>query len=62
MERGLVYRVIGMDPMGIPRAYGEGPTFDIAETRCMAEACDCVQRQRDLGPLDLWIFEWKGAR
>ena len=59
---GLLYQCIGTDSRGIPRVYGEGPSRDVAESRCKDEARDYVGRRRDTGPLDLWQFQDKGPR
>ena len=59
---GFVYRNIGTDSQGMPRVFGEGPSRDVAESRCRAEARDYVARRRDTGPLDAWQFQDHGTR
>jgi hypothetical protein len=62
MTRGRIWETIGYDGNGVPRVYGNGPTPDVAESRCMAESRDYVARRRDTGPLDAWRFEPIGYR
>ena len=58
----MLWQVIGKDGHGVPRVYGEGPSRDIAESRCWDEVRDYVARRRDTGPADAWTVEDKGGR
>lgn len=49
--------IIGRDRNKIPRVWGAGPTWDIAETRCHTAAVDYVRSRPDTGPLNSW--EWR---
>lgn len=51
-------RVIGFDPNGIARVYGENENTDIAETMYHEEAKEYVRRRRDTGPLSQWTFNF----
>lgn len=53
----MIIRWIGKDANGIPRVYGEAPTPDIAEARCMDAAKDYVRHRPDTAPLSMWAFE-----
>jgi hypothetical protein len=52
--------VVGYDPNGTRRVYGEGPSLDVAETRCMEEAIAYLRRRPDTGPLSRWLFREPG--
>ncbi len=56
LTEGAMKQMTGYDANGIRRVWGEGPTLDIAETRCKDAALDYVQRRRDTGPLSAWTF------
>lgn len=52
-----VWQVIGKDGRGVPRVFGEGPSFDVAESRCAMAVREYVARRRDTGPADSWTME-----
>lgn len=56
----VVWLMIGCDRHGVPRCFGEGPTREVAETRCVESVFAYVRRRRDTGPVDLWTFADKG--
>ena len=41
-------RFIAKDVNGVPRVWGEGPTAEIAESRCIDTLREYVQGRRDL--------------
>lgn len=55
-------RYVGHDANGVPRVWGEGPTFEIAESRCKDEALTYLRRRPDTGPLAKWTFKQGEAR
>lgn len=47
------FRYIAYDHMGVKRVYGDGPTKDIAESRCLLELEEYQQRRPDLRPFEV---------
>ena len=41
-------RVVALDGNGIPRVYGDGPTMDIAETRCRDELLEYLKTRKEM--------------
>lgn len=51
-----MYRFIARSPDGAKRVYGDGPTKDIAESRCRDELLEYIKRRPDW-PLSKYIIE-----
>ena len=49
-------RVIGFDPNGIKRCWGEAKTEESARLECKQAAREYVQRRPDTLPLNRWGF------
>jgi len=52
----MTHMFVGKDCNSIERVWGEGPTADIAETRCFDEAKVYIKERPDTGPLSRWSF------
>ena len=50
--------VHGKDPNGIPRTYGYGPTWDLAETKCIEQTKEYLKfnKRPDVHPFEHWTF------
>ncbi len=56
LTESTMKQMAGYDANGVRRVWGEGPTLDIAETRCKEAALDYLRHRRDTGPLSAWTF------
>lgn len=51
-----MWKCIGCDPNGIPRAWGSDYTPDGAKEQCGQEAVEYIRARPDTGPLEKWQF------
>lgn len=46
----------GYDPNNIRRVWGDGPSYEIAQTEAIEAAKEYIARRPDTGPIEDWSF------